>query len=454
MSRIRQSRDPEVSLLQSAIDAVVMKNRAGVGIESLAKVAARQERPDIRDDAMVHQAAVLAMLMDKKQPIPGKPADHLASVEGVGQVAAYCAELALKLAKAIFLRDHAAEQACRDELTAKFGSCDARYVEAAEQAAVYFGAMHGQIPYVDWQAQTDYVIDDAAVLPDKAVVGIIGDWGTGQDHACEVLGSLAAHNPDIVIHLGDVYYSGVEHEMQGFFFEKWCSTLKLSFDQNRRVTTARPRSFSLAGNHDMYCGGVPYYKMIQQLGQRASFFCVRNKNWQFIGLDTGFFDHEVKAGNFTRLPPRQAEWLKDKVDGADGRKTVLLSHHQLFSSNESFQNGGDTNTSLLADVQTVLPNVHLWIWGHEHDLVVFKEHAGLKRGRCVGHGAYPVGFAEIPDPPKRRDLLQVARLLPKGKSFFNNGYAVMEIDGPSAKVTYYACDDNANESVFFTEPIG
>jgi 3',5'-cyclic AMP phosphodiesterase CpdA len=440
-------------MLQSAIDAVVMRDKIGYGAEALGKAVRSYERAGI-EDAMVHQGAVLAYVVDNNLPIPTQPPANAATVEGAGQVAAYCASLALRLAKAIFTHNTAEAQACRDELTAKFGSCDVRYVEAAEQCALYFGALQGQIPYVDYQDLSDYVIDDPALLPDNAVVGVIGDWGTGQEHACDVLTALAKHNPDVVIHLGDIYYSGVEHETQAYFFDKWCSCLGLACDrESRRVITRRPRTFSLPGNHDMYSGGAPYYVMIQQLGQRASFFCLRNKSWQIIGLDTGYYDHEVNAGTFTHLAPRQPAWLKDKVDNRGGRKTVLLSHHQLVSSTESFQNGGDTNTDLLAEVQPVLPNVDLWLWGHEHDLVIFKEHAGLKRGRCVGHGAYPVGFDEIPNPPTRPDLLQVPKLLPRGRSFFNNGYAVLQLAGTSAKATYYAVGDTGSETVFFEEEL-
>lgn len=453
MARIRQARNRDVSLLQSAVDAVVMRDKVGYGAEALGKAVQSHERAGI-EDPMVHQTAVLAYLVDNNQPIPAALPQQPASIQGVGEVAAYCASLALKLAKAIFTHDKATEQSCRAELSAKFGSCDTRYVEAAEQCALYFGAMQGQIPYVDWQSLSDYVIDDSTILPNEAVVGVIGDWGTGQEHACDVLSCLAKHNPDVVIHLGDVYYSGVDHETQGYFFEKWCACLGLVYDkETRRVITKSPRTFSLAGNHDMYCGGAPYYRMIQQLGQRASFFCLRNQNWQFIGLDTGYYDHEVKVNSFTKLAPRQPDWLKDKVDNRGGRKTVLLSHHQLFSSTESFQNGGDTNTNLLGDVQPVISDVDLWLWGHEHDLAIFKQHAGLQRGRCVGHGAYPVGFSEIPNPPNRPALLQVPKLLPQGTSFYNNGYAIIELNGSSASATYFAVDDYGKEAPFFQETI-
>ena len=197
--------------------------------------------------------------------------------------------------------------------------------------------MHGNIPYIDYKKIDDFVIDDKTVLPPNAKIAIIGDWGTGQSRAVEILDCLRSHNPDVVVHLGDVYYSGVDHETQGYFFEKWCAGLNLQFDpETRRVTSTRPRTFSLAGNHDMYSGGAPYYQMIQQLGQNASFFCLRNDDWQIIGLDTGYNDHDLTS-HFTSLPPNQPAWLKDKVDNRGRRKTILLSHHQLFSSTESFQ---------------------------------------------------------------------------------------------------------------------
>jgi hypothetical protein len=457
MRIIRQARDPEVSLLQSAIDKIVTEAAKGGGAQSVGAPAKIGYRPGL-EDPLVHQAAALAHLVDAGEAPPEKPPLTPTAAEGVGQVAAYCAGLALKLAKAIFLGDNDTIKRCRQELTDPFTTCDARYVEAAEQCAVYFDGLHGVIPYVQWQKLSDFVIekrsDGAPVLPPDAVVGIIGDWGTGQERANQVLRKIKEKNPHVVIHLGDIYYAGVDHEVQRYFFDNWCRILALNPDVNRRVTAARPWTCSLAGNHDMYSGGAAYYKMIQQLGQPASFMCLRNEKWQLIGMDTGYNDHALDTKHFTSLQDTEAQWVVDKVKNAGGRRTVLLSHHQPFSANDSFQDEGPVNTELMKQVAPVLADVDLWIWGHEHDLVMFEEFKGVKRGRCVGHGAYPVGITELPSKPKHSEVPLVNAKLTRGSAFYDNGYALMTLDGAKATVQYFAVhEDGVTEEKIWTDEL-
>ena len=165
-----------------------------------------------------------------------------------------------------------------------------------------------QIPYVVYKNLSDFVVDGK--LPAQAKVAIVGDWGTGQDAAKLVLRQIANKKPDVVIHLGDIYYAGTQFEVDNYFLQPWKQILNLA----RLIQFP---TFSLAGNHDMYSGGVPYYQMIQtELGQPASYFCLRNANWQFVGLDTGYHDHnpagggsgrDLPAGYRGRLAHRQGE---------------------------------------------------------------------------------------------------------------------------------------------------
>ena len=459
MGLIRQARDSEVSLLQSAIDKIVNETQASGGAQATGARARPKARVGI-ENAMVHQAAVLAHLKEAGAAIPDKPPLSPTSAEGAGQVAAYCAGLALKLAKAIFLGDDAERDSCKKQLEGPFTTCDSGYIEAAEQCALYFKAMHGVIPYVQWLKLGDYVYDKKAdgseLLPSNGKIGIIGDWGTGQERANQVLAKLAGKNPDVVVHLGDIYYSGVDHEAQGFFFDNWCKVLGLKPDANRRVTAARPRTFSIPGNHDMYSGGAPYYVMIQQLGHSSSYFCLRNQNWQFIAMDTGYNDHGVFDQNhFTTLRDTEVQWVLDKIQNNPSKlRTVLLSHHQPFSANDSFQNGGPVNTAFLDQLQPALSSVDLWLWGHEHDMVIFKSYQDVQRGRCVGHGAYPVGRSELADKPGHAEVPLEDVKLTKGSAFYDNGYALIELNGATATVKYFAVhEDGVAEDVLWIDDL-
>jgi hypothetical protein len=186
----------------------------------------------------------------------------------------------------------------------------------------------------------------------------------------------------------------------------------------------------------MYSGGAPYYAAIDRLGQPASYFCMRNEQWQFIAMDTGL--HAIKpGGGMTYLEDAEVDWVKDKIRNAGGRRTVLLSHHQLFSASEDI-GGQEFNTLLYRQLSDVLPQVEYWFWAHEHDLVVYDEYLGLKRGRCIGHAAFPVGNDEVPEKPANPDVpVNKAFRLAKGQDCYLHGYAMMELQAGNAKVSYF-----------------
>ena len=71
-----------------------------------------------------------------------------------------------------------------------------------------------------------------------------------------------------------------------------------------------------------------------------------------------------------------------------GAKSILLSHHQLFSPYESRA----FDRPLHRKVNPMLSRIHAWFWGHEHRCIIFGDHLGIK-ARCIGHDAIPV---EVP----------------------------------------------------------
>jgi 3',5'-cyclic AMP phosphodiesterase CpdA len=251
----------------------------------------------------------------------------------------------------------------------------------------------------------------------------------------------------VVIHLGDVYYSGTEHEMKNYFYAVWQKVLgipKVEWGSKLTDTAARPATFTLAGNHDMYAGGGPYYTLIDTLGQPASYFCVRNSNWQFIGLDTGLHDANPVGQDVTFLEDSEVAWLKHKIQTAGGRKTVLMSHHQLFSAFEKMD-GKPVNEKLMNQLKEILPQVTVWFWGHEHNLTIYKKFQNVL-ARCVGHGAFPVGVDDVMDRDTSVPIEESVQLSPEQSgALFQHGYAIMELNGPNAKVTYFEYDSGLDQ---------
>ena len=431
MGRMKQIHHPEFSLWQSAIDQTVAQHRGGQ-TEDIGGGGTAQ-RPD-PDDPMVAAATAAAQgLADGETTAAMAAGGPAQATEALGGVAKYCASIWWEIAKARAEGNAQAEQDWRARL-GPFGTCDPRYAEAAQQYVEFYNLKHGAAPYKVWKNIGDFIVDWKP--PSNARIAVLGDWGTGQQDAKSLLAAIARKNPDVVIHLGDIYYSGTEFEMKNYFLDIWQSELDLT----------KTKTFTLAGNHDMYSGGAPYYELIQTLGQPASYFCLRNDDWQFVALDTGLHDDDALGAKPTYLEDTEVQWLQDKINTAGNRRTVLLSHHQLFTAFEDI-GGAYLNQKLSAQVGPMLANVTAWLWGHEHNQVIYKPFQGVL-GRCIGHGAYPVGATEIPDRPAFANVPLENAILTKGPSFYSHGYAIVDLNGSAARVSYYQDSDPEDVAMF------
>jgi predicted phosphodiesterase len=433
MGRIRQCRDPKLSLWQSAVDEVVAKRKAAAVAQALGGPPVIR-RPDT-DDSMVHAVTAHCAAAESGIPVPSAPPAGRVVTEGLADVALYCSNVALQLAEALgkaLLGRNPAEIARRRAQLGQFTDCDPRYAEAVEKYTEYFVLQQREIPYIRHMNLGDFVITNN--LPANATVALVADWGTGQDVAKNVLAQIARKDPDVVIHLGDVYYAGTQFEVENYFLRPWRDILRLT------PGAPRPATYTLSGNHDMYSGGEAYYGLIGTLGQPASYFCLRNDDWQFLAIDTGLHDCKP-GGGLTFLEAREIEWLTDKINNSGGRKNILISHHQLFSAYDPL-NGNGLNNRLYAQVQPLLDKVLVWFWGHEHNLVIHERYNGVL-ARCIGYGAFPVGINELPTHPPIADVPVANVQLDKGFAFYNHGYVIIKLSGSAANVSYYQDSDES-----------
>jgi predicted phosphodiesterase len=426
--KMQQSRFADLSLLHSAVDEVLARMN-------------HNQRPDpshpsVQAANFVTQLAEAQGIIHADATAASTPLDGLPAV-CVSTPVAYCASLARNLALAKLHGDQDLAKRYETELGAKEGVCDPHWVEAAEKYAE-FVASRGKIPYRVWKNIGDFVIEGK--LPVIARIGIIGDWGTGQPDARAVLQQMVRKKPQIATHLGDIYYSATQFEVDNYFWKIWSDVLNLP--------ASGIASYTLAGNHDMFGGGVPYYNLLDRMGQPASYFCLRNDNWQIIALDTGLHDSKPTGTEPTYLEPTEVDWLRDKIQKRGNRRTILLSHHQLFSAFEEIPGGGAVNQKLYSQLKDLLPNVDIWLWGHEHNQVIYKKYLGVL-GRCIGHGAFPVGSDETPRLKASDIPVEDVRL--SGTPFLDHGYVIVDLNGPSAKLSYFVSSDENNPA--FTETL-
>jgi hypothetical protein len=441
MSQIYSYRNPVLSLWQAAV-AEVHARRDSVILRTAMVTAQRVETRPLAaaDDLMSPVHMVAAALSDhgseRNVRLLESVSASLSLGEAVENVALDCAKTAAEFLLAEMKGDHDKARVLAGEL--KYAECDILGWSECVTSYYAFKASGGDRPY---RANINPVFD----LDGKSRIAIIGDWGTGDEVAINLLQQVASLKPEILIHLGDVYYAGTQQEEQSNFL-----------DICRQVLGSDIPLFSLCGNHDMYSGGNGYYWLVDHICQQASYFCLRNGAWQFLAMDTGHNDNDplTVGTNMTSLMTvdgwSEADWHLARIQEAEDRRTVLLSHHQLFSPFGSVGNVGSQpyayNPALFANFQGVLPRIAWWFWGHEHTLAVYDPYMGLQRGRCVGASAVPVfkdqqkykhasglqTFEGAPLPKWNRK-----GVLGDNGTDYAHGFAIMTLKGASANVDYF-----------------
>jgi hypothetical protein len=293
---IKQFRSQESSLWQSAVDFAVYADAAEAAGVAAPLLERQTQHPLLKTaTAFLEKTQAMARIL-WRPPGTGLPLPEILDSE------MRCAALAFKAGG---LR-HRGETTMDPELMAESDrligelvkGCDPRWAKAAITFGQFLSASRRGVPYRRHMHLSDFVVEDR--LPDTARIALVGDWATGESDAKAILENMSRKRPDAVIHLGDIYYSGVQHEIEAFFWRFVTRILDL-----RRTSV-----FTLAGNHEVYSGGEAYYRLLDQLGQPASYFCLRNQNWQFLAMDTGL--HSV-GDNSPGIEPSELDWLEDKV---------------------------------------------------------------------------------------------------------------------------------------------
>jgi len=460
-------RDHFLSLFQSAVADLAGKVAADkrARLESTARGGA-SELISAAEAVAQNHAGGRAI----SQPLSRAPGTESALEKmSLPEHAAACASLGLQLMQAKVLGDTATVSKVEGELNA--GTCDPRWAQTITEYAKYFGinGTRARPRYVTPLEAGDKVI----TISRRAKIGLLGDWGTGAEAARRVLEHLRQTKPDILVHLGDIYYSGTEMECQ----EKFEGLINDVFDRGRTKLPV----YTLSGNHDMYCGGVGYYALIERLNnglkdvngrsmvQPASFFCLRAEDatWQLLAMDTGRNDYSPFSVTdvVTFVEGAEQEWLSQRLREFKG-KTILLSHHQLFSAFS--QIGGRTQNGKLNPINPKLHDTYkaltatgrpipAWFWGHEHNLCIYQPYAALARGRCLGHSAIPVFADDTPYDPLPRvenppQLIDKTKLSVSGQ-FYTHGFAVLTLGANGPTTADYFEDFNGVVRRVYSESI-
>lgn len=289
---------------------------------------------------------------------------------------------------------------------------------------------------------------------DTVKIAIVGDWGTGNDISATVMQHIEAQNPDYIVHLGDVYYSGTPDERKHYFHIGEERHNLLGFWPQHY----KNRSFTLNSNHEMYTGANGYFDVAlgdpntpfdAQKGQGC--FALQFGDWTLLGLDSGYFGTSFDAfmqGSIGEEGTPQREWIKGL--NLDGEKTIVFSHHTGFADDCSSIN------KLWTQVHNSLSNKDpfAWYWGHVHNAIVYNNpvqvsgHPSVQLNtyaRCSGHGAIPYGNSPSLDIPQVawRETQEV----PSTHQLYH-GFSMIELTKSGNSVV------TVNESFYNTSQLG
>jgi Calcineurin-like phosphoesterase len=276
-----------------------------------------------------------------------------------------------------------------------------------------FGWMRSLFDWVD-RGQAHPMLRPTSTKPNifenKARIAMTADWGTGLYGAPRIATQMTQMGVfDLLLHLGDVYYSGTRGEIQERFLDVW-------------PRAAGKVSRTLNSNHEMYSGGFGYFELaLPALGQTSSYFAFENDHWLLVGLDTAYVDHDMDN--------QQVAWLNAVIRQAGGKKVVLFSHQQLFSRLDA------QGPKLLKALRHLLEQraISAWYWGHEHQCVIYDPHPqfGLL-GRCLGNGGIPEARKqEVKVAPAESIVGSVSW---KRMSATNDSPSCLALDGPNPDI--------------------
>jgi hypothetical protein len=318
--------------------------------------------------------------------------------------------------------------------TGKYEELDPGWTEAGAVWLEYYAKMKEKAPFL--------AAPETITIPNKVQIAIAGDWGTGnwRPHnpapAADVGRQMDFLKADFTIHLGDTYYAGTDDQEQQLLVTPWPAG-----------SNKAGGALTLNSNHEMYSGAAGYFGIALKddkfkLQNKCSYFALQNDAWVIVGLDTAYYADEEKMYLEGSLlspgdPQVQLDFLKEKI--ATGKKVLILTHHGGLSLD------GGTKTALWNQVIGVFPSARppaCWYWGHEHAAVIYSFAAtGPTLCRCCGHGAIPWGFAKVLDKNANVDWFESRPANdPEIPQRVLNGFAMLSLDGPNLKETFY--DEN------------
>lgn len=307
-------------------------------------------------------------------------------------------------------------------------------------------------PTAPFRTKPNTVTIDQSSQPSLSIA-IMGDWGAGnyQDGpssdspAVQIMSQIKGLQPDMIIHLGDVYYAGSTSQEQNNLLDVWAYNAPLG-------------NFTLNSNHEMYDGAEAYYKtaLASSIFSKyqssidpttgkpnppCSYFAIEYGDYIILGMDSAYNATGMYLdGRITN--DDQLQFMYDAE--ANGKKIVLMTHHNPIdtyggSTNDLWTDVVNKNATTQQKGLTKPP--YMWYWGHIHNGMVYNNTAasGNTLARCLGNGAIPIGDGKWLDN-SYIDYYTKTPLndgAPNNKLRVKNGFAILTFDSNGITETWY-----------------
>jgi hypothetical protein len=175
-------------------------------------------------------------------------------------------------------------------------------------------------------------------------VVVVGDGASGETNSTNVTNLIAAHNPNLLIYVGDVYEKGSPTE-----FYNWYGTSASYFGRFRSITNPT------VGNHEYSIGNAPGY--FDYWNNVPNYYSYNAGGWHFISLNSN--------SAFVPVQPTSAQyrWLEADLAANVGRCTIAYYHHPLFNL------GPEGSKTSMLDMWNLMAQhgVDIVLNGHDHD---------------------------------------------------------------------------------------
>ncbi len=190
----------------------------------------------------------------------------------------------------------------------------------------------------------------SAVTPSKPGVArfaVIGDFGSGDQHALDVARLVASWNPEFILSVGDGYYSGAGgvgseryDNSVGALYCAWLKDVKTTGTKCPKGKAARNAFFTVIGNHDItdaVPGPSTYLDYFNLPGQGFKSTSGNERYYDFVqgSLHVFVLNSNPDEPDGRSVDSVQAKWLRSQLSKSTSRWKIVIDHHPPYSSDSS-----------------------------------------------------------------------------------------------------------------------